>query len=347
MKTVSKQTFLVNSENGSILVSILVMSAVMLVFGLSLMTSLNDSFNLNTLALTKVSQMKVEGIIKSALQNGTSCNKNFTDVVLDQNGRLNLTTIKGQADEHLLEADQELGTRDLKVTTIAIETAPSDWATYNANKASATSPLALEAKIRIRYKKLKTSLGSNQSFTDIPLHFLIDKNQKIVSCDTSDSTGQTLCLQLGGAFDTENKKCYFKSNCANLNETMLPSGACVMNQITQLQTSIDSAIEQQQQTETTEAKMPEVPKLAPSTYPEPAQWKSWEKMVKSCVQMPQAAKFTGSTLSCDLGSFNITASPTEVKMSMAAMKYQGGPDDAAFIMDQVRQFILSYLASTQ
>ncbi|QDK46459.1 hypothetical protein DOM22_15450 [Bdellovibrio sp. ZAP7] len=347
MKTVSKHTFLVNSENGSILVSVLVLSTIMLVFGLSLMTSLNDSFNLNTLALTKVSQMKIEGMVKSALQNGNSCNKNFTDAVLDQNGRLNLSSIKGQADESLLEADQILGTRDLKITTIAIETAPADWAAYTVNKSSATAPLALDAKIRIRYQKLKTSVGSNQTFTDIPLHFLIDKNQKIVSCDTSDSAGQTLCLQLGGAFDTASKKCSFNINCANLNEAMLPSGTCVMNQITDLQNSIDSAVEQKQQTDSKEAEMPEVPKLAASAYPQPPQWKSWENMVKSCVQTPQAAKFTGSTLSCSLGSFTITAGPTEVKMSMGAMNYQGGPDDAAFIMDQVRQIILTYLASTQ
>jgi hypothetical protein len=347
MKTVSKQTFLVNSENGSILVSILVLSTVMLIFALSLITSLSDSFNLNTLALTKVSQMKVEGIVKSALQNGNSCNKNFTDAVLDENGRLTLSTIKGQSDEHLLEANQLLGTRDLRVTTIAIETAASDWATFTAAKATATAPLALDAKIRIRYQKMKTSLGSNQTYTDIPLHFLVDKNQKIVSCDTSDSAGQTLCLQLGGAFDANSKKCSFNSNCANLNEAMLPSGTCVMNQIADVQNNIDKAIEERQQTEKTEAKMPEVPKLAASAYKEPTAWKSWESMVKSCAQTPQAATFTGSTLSCSLGSFNITASATEVKMSAGAMNFQGGPDDSAFIMDQVRQIILTYLASTQ
>ncbi len=347
MKTVSKQTFLVNSENGSILVSILVLSTVMMVFALSLITSLNDSFNLNSLALAKVSQMKVEGMVKSALQNGNSCNKNFTDAVLSDEGRLSLSTIKGLADEHLLEADQVLGTRDLRVTTIAIETNASDWATYNANKAAATAPLALDAKIRIHYQKMKTSLGSGQTFTDIPLHFLVDKNQKIVSCDTSDSAGQTLCLQLGGSFDASTKKCAFSINCTNLNEAVLPSGTCVMNQITDLQNNIDTAIEQRKQTESNEAKMPEVPKLAASTYKEPAAWKSWQDMVKTCVQTPQAATFTGSTLSCSIGSFNITANATEVKMSMGASNYQGGPDDSAFIMDQVRQIILTYLASTQ
>jgi hypothetical protein len=293
--------------------------------------------------------MKVEGMVKSALQNGNSCNKNFTDAVLDQNGRLTLNLLKGKADEHLLEENQVLGTQDLRITSISVETATSDWATFNANKSAAVAPLQVESKIRIRYQKLKTSLGSRGTFTDIPVHFLVDKDQKIVSCDTSDSMGQALCLQLGGAFDSANRKCSFTANCASLNEAMLPSGTCVLNQIADMQNNINTAIaqQQQQQSERIEAEMPAVPRLPASTAKEPTQWKNWESMVKTCLQTPQGAQFTESSLSCTWGSFNLTANATSVKMSMGAMNYQGGPDDSQFVMDQARQIILDYIAATQ
>ncbi|WP_413558256.1 hypothetical protein [Bdellovibrio sp. HCB209] len=346
MKTVSRQHRFVSNENGSVIISILVLSTVMLVFGLGLMTSLNDSFNLNTFAHTKVSQMKMEGMVKSALQNGESCNKNFTDSVLDKDGRITLTQLQGKSGEQLLAVNQTLGTKDLQVKDISINTESAEWLAYQAAKASATVPIPLESKLRIRYQKLKTAMGSKQSFTDIPVHFLVDKNQKISVCDTSDSTGQTLCLQLGGVFDTANKKCQF-NNCANLPDGSLPSGACVKDQLSDIQKNITTAVEAEQQLATKEAPMPETPTLPASSKSEPSAWKNWSSMVKSCVQTPQGAQFSGTTLSCQLGSFSITANATSVQMSAGAMSYTGGPDDSVFIMDQVRGYILSYLAATQ
>ncbi|WP_413575511.1 hypothetical protein ACLVWU_14315 [Bdellovibrio sp. HCB290] len=346
METVSDKPIFVRSENGSMMVSILVLSTVILTFALALTTSLNDSLNLNTFALTKSTQLKAEALLKGALQNNEYCNTNFADSLLDNQGRLSITQLKGKAGEHLAFIDQTLGTNELQITGLSIETGSSEWNGYKTAKITATSPIAVDSKVRIRYRKLKTAMGSRQAFTDIPMRLLIDTSQKIVACDTSDSMGQTLCVQLGGQFNSTTQKCAFNINCATLNEAMLPSGTCIAEQIALIQKEID-VVAQAEATEPEVAPIPTPPNLPASGGNEPAAWKSWTNMVKSCVQNPQSAQFSGEFLSCSLGSFNITANGTSVKMSAGAMAFDGGPDDSAFIRDQARMFILAHLAATQ
>ncbi|WP_413585052.1 hypothetical protein [Bdellovibrio sp. HCB274] len=348
MKTVSKTPNLVRSENGSMIVSILILSTVVLTFALALTTSLNDSLNLNTFALTKSTQLKTEAMIKGALQNNEYCNTNFADSILDNQGRLNLTELKGKAGESLAFVNQELGTKDLQITGLAIETGTTEWNTYIAAKATATTPIAVDSKVRIRFKKLKTAMGSRQAFTDIPMRLLIDPSQRIVSCDTSTNMGQTLCLQLGGQFNSTTQKCGFNINCASLNEAMLPSGTCISEQVAALQKEIDALLA----TSATSAQpapnpLPTPPKLPAAGGKEPAGWSSWANQLKSCVQNPQSAQFTAEFLSCNLGSFNVTANGTSVTMSMGAMSLNGGPDESTFVRDQARMFLLAHLAATQ
>jgi prepilin-type N-terminal cleavage/methylation domain-containing protein len=319
-------------NKGFSFIEILISLSLITVATAALATVFETFFRGNALAESRSKELELIHNLQLQLFDQTTCDTNFKNKVLSQNGILLLSKITDKNNAILYSNNSLIADGKLQVASINLEVASSDWSAYTAAKGGLPPEgYLLKTSLKLSLNRKGSVLGSKVSAPAFDLPLYLDATGMILSCYTAESdlnalTLATTCAQLGGTFDAGTVTCKFSPDCNALNPNRAVDGVCVINKINSLKQDIASLKN-------------DVDKL------NSASTGTFQSKMQSCLNHPTTVNVGKDSITCSAGlglGYTFTATTTSFTSNEGLVGNRrtiNTPGDAQYLYDVSKTFL--------
>ncbi|QLY24641.1 type II secretion system protein [Bdellovibrio sp. KM01] len=295
----------ISGKSGYTLIEVLVSLALVAILVGALGAIFQTSFKGANLVEMRNSAANLNLSWQQSLTNPEICEKNFKNMSFSETGNTSAEKFVDMGNKPLLAPGIKSPVNDLLVQTVQAKVREEDWKHFkDAQSGLGTNNYIANIDIQIELERQKEQISSRSNSLAVSVPVYLNAAGVVVGCLSSQAdmvanAQQVACEQLGGVFDIATSQCNFKQDCASIPANSAVSKEC----FDKLTAGLSDQLKDLNST------------------PTAAVVKGLQGTIKDCLANSQGAVVATDKTTCQLGSTNFSATPTEFSYTQGATNY--------------------------